>query len=333
MKPADPDRPPPAPSSPKPPSSRLRAALPLIPLAVGLLLLAAVVVLGWLASQALRGQDRYRIAFGDIECTPPPGLSRETFLDEVQYFAGLPDAVCVLDDGLPARLSAAFAKHPWVEQVEAVEVAAPRRVRVRLAYRTAVLRVARPRRGAMGGGRERRPPARGRGGRRRCRRWPATCGRRRGRRGGRGATTACRGRRGRRRCSARIRISIKSPHGRNKPGRPDAAGRRLARPLGRGARLRAAGRGGGRREGAAAAGFRRAARRRHGAGPAAPIKAYTSLKRVLGKRQLASMMTPEAPPTGVCSWNTNCGKPLSPFCWPWTIPRRSPASTSATGTS
>ena len=62
----------------------------------------------------------------------------------MQFFAGMPDAVCVLDDGLPARLSAAFAKHPWVARVEAVEVVAPRRVRVRLTYRTAVLRVPGP---------------------------------------------------------------------------------------------------------------------------------------------------------------------------------------------
>ena len=141
MKPADADRPPPPVLSPKSPPSRLRAVLPLAPLAAGLLLLAAVFLVGWLASQALRGQDRYRVAFTDIECTPPPHLTREAFLDEVQYFAGLPDAVCVLDDGLPARLSAAFAKHPWVEQVQAVEVVAPRRVRVRLAYRAAALRV------------------------------------------------------------------------------------------------------------------------------------------------------------------------------------------------
>ena len=66
---------------------------------------------------------------------------RGDFLEEVQFFAGLPDSVCVLDDGLPARLSAAFAKHPWVEQVQAVEIVGGRRVRVRLAYRTAVLRV------------------------------------------------------------------------------------------------------------------------------------------------------------------------------------------------
>ena len=110
-------------------------------MAAGLLLLAAVIVLGWLALQSLHGQPRYQIAFADIDCTPPPDLSREDFLDEVQYFARLPDSVCVLDDGLPARLSAAFAKHPWVEQVRRRGGGRAEAVRVRLAYRTAVLRV------------------------------------------------------------------------------------------------------------------------------------------------------------------------------------------------
>lgn len=123
----------------KPRRSRLRAALPLAPVAAGLLLLAAVIALGWLAAQALHGQERYRIAFADIDCTPPPHVSRSEFLDEVQYFAQLPDAVCVLDDGLPARLSAAFGKHPWVEHVQSVTVVGPRQVRVQLIFRTAVL--------------------------------------------------------------------------------------------------------------------------------------------------------------------------------------------------
>jgi len=139
VKAAEPNGRPPAPSSPKSPPSRFRAVLPLAVLAAGILLLAGVLAVGWLALQALRGQERYRIAFADIDCTPPPHLSREDFLEEVQFFAHLPDSVCVLDDGLPARLSAAFAKHPWVERVQSVEVLAPRRVRVRLLFRTAVL--------------------------------------------------------------------------------------------------------------------------------------------------------------------------------------------------
>ena len=119
----------------------VKAAPALLFLIVGLLLLCGVLVLGGLALHSLHDQPRYQIVFGDIECTPPSGLSREVFLEEVQMLASFPDSACALDDGLPARLSAAFAKHPWVEQVQGVEVTAPKRVRVRLAYRTAVLRV------------------------------------------------------------------------------------------------------------------------------------------------------------------------------------------------
>jgi hypothetical protein len=68
-------------------------------------------------------------------------VPRAEFLEEVQYFARLPDSVCVLDDGLPARLSAAFARHPWVDEVKGVEITAPKHVRVQLIYRVAALTV------------------------------------------------------------------------------------------------------------------------------------------------------------------------------------------------
>jgi hypothetical protein len=132
------------PSSPLPlfSSSRIQAAIALAPLAAGLLLLCAVIVFGGLALRALHGQARYQIAFADIDCAAPPHVSRAEFLEEVQYFARMPDSVCVLDDGLPARLSAAFARHPWVEEVKGVEITAPSRVRVQLVYRIAALTVA-----------------------------------------------------------------------------------------------------------------------------------------------------------------------------------------------
>jgi hypothetical protein len=114
----------------------------LAPLAAGLLLLCAVVVLGALAARSLQTQQRYQIAFADIDCAPPPHLTRAELLEEVQYFARLPDSVCVLDDGLPARLSAAFARHPWVEEVKGVEITGSKRVRVLLIYRVPVLTVA-----------------------------------------------------------------------------------------------------------------------------------------------------------------------------------------------
>jgi hypothetical protein len=130
-----------APAPPKPLSLSswlLRAAGP--PLAAALVVLGLVALAGP-ALEWLRGRERYFISFSDIECQPPGGLSREEFLQDVQYIAGLPDApLDVLDDGLAARLEAAFARHPWVERVLRVDVG-PRRVRVSLTYRTAVLTV------------------------------------------------------------------------------------------------------------------------------------------------------------------------------------------------
>ena len=127
--------------SPKPASRflwLLRAAAP--PLSAALLLLG-LAALARPALDGLRGRERYLVSFADIECQPPGELSREDFLQEVEYIAGRPDKpLDVLDDGLAARLEAMFARHPWVERVRRVEVG-PRRVRVSLAYRTAVLTV------------------------------------------------------------------------------------------------------------------------------------------------------------------------------------------------
>jgi hypothetical protein len=126
---------------PKPRSPRSWLLVLATPLLCAAVLLAVVAVLGRLARDALRGEERYTISFGDIDCVPPGDLSREEFLEEVQYIAQLPDAVCVLDDSLPLRLKSAFARHPWVEEVQRVEVAPPRQVRVRLVYRQPVLTV------------------------------------------------------------------------------------------------------------------------------------------------------------------------------------------------
>jgi hypothetical protein len=112
----------------------------LVPLACVALALGGLIALGRLALERLRGEERYTIAFADLECAPPPGLSREEFLDEVQYLTGLPDRIGLLDDGLAERLAKAFGRHPWVEEVRGVEVGA-RGVSVRLAYRQAVLAV------------------------------------------------------------------------------------------------------------------------------------------------------------------------------------------------
>lgn len=115
----------------------------------GLAVLAALAVflggllwLGRLALDRVRGLDRYTVAFADIDCPAPPGQKRAGFLEEVQYLAGMPDRLRLLEDGLAERLAAAFGRHPWVETVGRVEVVPPRQVRVELAFRTPVLVVA-----------------------------------------------------------------------------------------------------------------------------------------------------------------------------------------------
>jgi hypothetical protein len=116
----------------------LQAGLPLL---AGLALLAAVLVLGRLARDELRARGHYAVAFADVDCDPPPGLSREAFLGEVQYLAGLPDHLDLLEPGLSERLAGAFAAHPWVEEVGQVEKVAPAGLRVHLRHRSAVLAV------------------------------------------------------------------------------------------------------------------------------------------------------------------------------------------------
>jgi hypothetical protein len=108
---------------------------------VALSLLAGLLLLGRAARDDLRQEERYTAAFADIECAPPPGMEREAFLDEVQFLASQPDRLALLDETLAARLAEAFARHPWVERVDRVEVTARRQVLVRLVYRVPVLAV------------------------------------------------------------------------------------------------------------------------------------------------------------------------------------------------
>lgn len=101
-----------------------------------------VLVIGWLgdlARQHLGPRDRYRVQFSEIECEPPPGMDRATFLSEVRYVSNFPPSFQLLDPELELRLSSAFAAHPWVESVEGADVSPPGRARLRLRFRTPVL--------------------------------------------------------------------------------------------------------------------------------------------------------------------------------------------------
>jgi hypothetical protein len=116
----------------------------LAPVLAGVFALAGVVEAGRHARAALRGQDAWGVPLNAVECAAPAGLTRVEFLDEVQYLSGCPDRMSLLNDGAPARLADAFARHPWVEAVRRVEVLPGRRVRADLALRRPVLAVSLP---------------------------------------------------------------------------------------------------------------------------------------------------------------------------------------------
>ncbi|WP_439620857.1 hypothetical protein [Gemmata sp.] len=116
-------------------------------LVVGLTL-AVVAGVGWgvarLGDEARRGignRDRYAVHFADIACDAPPGLDRPAFLSEVRYVSNFPETFQSLDPDLTAKLTAAFAAHPWVAAAEGVTVTPTGGVQVKLRFRVPVLRV------------------------------------------------------------------------------------------------------------------------------------------------------------------------------------------------
>jgi hypothetical protein len=121
-----------------------QVAAPLLGVAFAL---SGVLALGQQARAYLREQDRYRVAFRDIDCPAPSGMTREEFLGEVQYVAAWPDDVRLLDERLPPRLEKAFAAHPWVEEVRRVEITSDRHIRMDLLFRVPALTVPTQRKG------------------------------------------------------------------------------------------------------------------------------------------------------------------------------------------
>ena len=113
----------------------LRVLLPVLGAAA---VVAGVAALGRWARDALR-QD-FTLPFSAIQCQPTPGPEQADLLAEVQYLAGMPDQVRLLDDDLADRLRQAFERHPWVESVEEVRIGA-RRITVQVRYRRPVLAV------------------------------------------------------------------------------------------------------------------------------------------------------------------------------------------------
>jgi hypothetical protein len=112
-----------------------------LPLLGAALVLAGLIFGGQALRSLLKRHDRYTTAFADIDCPPPPGLGRPQFLAEVRQRADLPERLPVLDDELAMRLKTAFAVHPWVEDVEDVQVGRDRQIQVKVRYRLPALAV------------------------------------------------------------------------------------------------------------------------------------------------------------------------------------------------
>ena len=144
--PAAPDAPPAEqPPSPSPGRGAWRKWLVqlVLPLAAGAGLFVGLIVLGGRAREELRQEGEHTLAFADVECDPPAGLSRQAFLEEVQYLANLPDRFNLLDPDINVRIAEGLSAHPWVAEVKRVEQLPADRVRVELGYRVPVLAVAR----------------------------------------------------------------------------------------------------------------------------------------------------------------------------------------------
>jgi hypothetical protein len=143
-KPAAPAHPPPRPYHP-PPARGTVGPLVFIALktAVAVCIIAGVVKivarLGDTAAEQVAPNDRYTVPFARIEVEPPRGLDKTTFLSEARHLGDGPLTVQAVDPELPAKLTAVFAKHPWVESVEGVNVTPDGTVWVGLKYRGVLL--------------------------------------------------------------------------------------------------------------------------------------------------------------------------------------------------
>jgi hypothetical protein len=101
-------------------------------LTVAALLVGGVIAVGNAARDSLIPTERHLIRFVEIDCPIPAGMTRETFLGEVQYNEQLPDRINLLDRKLPDQLRVAFTKHPRVSAVGEIAIGPGKKVRVEL---------------------------------------------------------------------------------------------------------------------------------------------------------------------------------------------------------
>lgn len=116
----------------------------LAPVLCGVALLLGVIGAGRAARVSLHDRAAYRLAFADIDCQPPAGVSRTVFLSEVRSLAAQPAALHLLDEDLTARLHRSFLAHPWVESVGRIALDSQGKfvsLRVEMEYRRPVVAI------------------------------------------------------------------------------------------------------------------------------------------------------------------------------------------------
>lgn len=105
--------------------------------------LASLIIVPRLLDQLpdLSESEQYQLKTADIEITPPPGWVPHDLVDDVVQRSQLPPEISLLREGWAEQIAAAFAEHPWVEQVVQVRATGTRRVQVELTFREPVAMV------------------------------------------------------------------------------------------------------------------------------------------------------------------------------------------------
>lgn len=83
----------------------------------------------------------YQFTAREMHVTPPNRWVPRDLVEQVVRRAGLPDQFSLLDDGLVAKLAAAFEAHPWVSRVVQVRASRETGIVVDLEYRVPVMMV------------------------------------------------------------------------------------------------------------------------------------------------------------------------------------------------
>lgn len=83
----------------------------------------------------LSERDEYQYSLDELRLSPPHEWVPSTFVTDILDEAELPQTVSLLDPTLTQKLAEAFASHPWVEQVEQVQITPDRQIEVTIVYR------------------------------------------------------------------------------------------------------------------------------------------------------------------------------------------------------